>query len=269
MTTPRLQAPALLDRALARQQSRVSGMVRRGVVVAVNNLYRPAVVDVELEARIGAPSLVRGLSLVDRIFDLAPDVTNTPPVGAHVLCLFPSGRPDLGGFVLGLAPVAQIILSNLANRNMGVVEVSRLGLYQVDVSIPAAGAERVLRIDGLEVALAGGVNCEPAIVVAGAVTFRPRGRLIDLSAAGPTEGGIGWGLPRLAFHGAFEAHIGAGQSYTLQLSFEGRQRRAGADYAWWPHVTASADQTPAPADAGAMLASASAYPLLTLYGALG
>lgn len=79
MTTPRLQAPALLDRALARQQARVGGMVRRGVVVAVNNLYRPAVVDVELEARIGAPSLVRGLSLVDQIFDWPRTPQTTRP----------------------------------------------------------------------------------------------------------------------------------------------------------------------------------------------
>ena len=47
--------------------------------------------------------------------------------------------------MLGLAPVAQIIFSTLNNRNVGVVEVSRLALYQVDVTIPAAGAETFRR----------------------------------------------------------------------------------------------------------------------------
>ena len=95
-----------------------------------------------------------------------------------------------------------------------------------------------------------------------------RGRLIDLPATGPTEGGIGWGRPRLAFHGAFEQRIAPGQGFTLQLSFEGRQRAVGEDYAWWPHVTDNAAQEPPAVDAGAAFENATHYPLLTLYGAL-
>ena len=268
MVTPRLSFIRQFDRALAGQRGRISGMVQRGVVVGVNTLYAPAICDVQVELRNGATARVPNALTLSSSYDpmVPPSV---PQVGQRVLLLCPTGRAADLCFILGLAASGMIILSNLANTNGGARRVALSAPFVTRVEIPAIGTARELRIDGFQVAVAGGANAVPAITVNGATTYRPGARLADVPSGGPSQAGVGLTLPKITFHGAYTLAIPAGQTGTLDLAFEGRERGVGPSWEWWAHVTASADQTPAPADAGAMLASAPPYPLMALFGALG
>lgn len=264
MVTPRLGFISAFDRALTRQQARVGGLVQRGVVVAVNDLFSPAICTVQVDLRNGDTARVPNVQVLSTSYDPASP-PSTPQVGQRVLLLCPTGRAPELCFVLGLASSAQYFFTNLANAASTRVRISTTRLLTANLTFTPPMNATVLVIRGVEVATGGGTNVEPTLVVGGSVTFRATRSFEALIPPSITLGS-GWGLPKIVLGGTYRAGVQAGVPQTVNLSFHGQAVSALDDWEYQLYSTISAAQEPNPTDAGVAFAGVGPYPLLTLFG---
>lgn len=106
MVSPRLSILGQLDRGLSRTQDRLSGLVQRGRVRAIDTTYFPALLEISLYLRGGQTATLNRVQLVGDFARVAPSELDTVLLGKDVLLLCPSGRPAEEAYVVGIVSVA-------------------------------------------------------------------------------------------------------------------------------------------------------------------
>ena len=223
MVSPRFPALSRVDRDSADLQRRFKGLVRRGRVAGVNRLYTPAIVDVDVSGYGGQTARIRNLPILARDYDLS--AVSTPRIGADVLVLVPTGDISDGGYVLGVVAKPAILADNLGNEARGSVRVGPTATETIAGDIRQDADERTLRVVGLAVATAGGVNAAPRAKVTlsdggGSVVadadFRAREVYGDAGTVSVVAG-TGDTLPNIVLEGELEAKLTGGELYRLSV----------------------------------------------------
>ena len=155
MVTPRFEFVQAFDRALVRQQARVGGLVQRGVVVDVNDLYSPALCTVQVELRNGQTARVPNVQVLSTSYDPA-NPPAAPRAGQRVLLLCPTGRALDLCFVMGLATTGKFLFENLRNPNVGTLQLTTRRNFTTTLLLTPPNGATAIEIRGVQVAVVGG-----------------------------------------------------------------------------------------------------------------